>query len=309
MILKTGKEGDYLIYYTSYNEYTCLFPNQEKFTESLINPSQFVKINDGTPLTTCILIALEAFKNLTSEVNQNNERLDRFYTNVKNSIDPTLRNVNGNVIYSSGPTSGSAHYIAEVVLFSNPLIEQTGIKSNIYFSKGEFQGKEYYTSANCDNQFRSIIGYLQLYIFFIALGSVLDIMAQTVYKLFGLDTKNLNWGDFVENFNRIVFKNEDSIFINLLNSTNTFDRNFAKPKILFYRNRFAHDGYCQIEVKEDKNHKWILYLPRKAKSGNDFFDFNVIKECDNLLIETIKYVNYCYGLFFDKVQMNNQPPW
>lgn len=306
---KEDEEGNYLINYINHKEYTQLFHNQKKFTESLIDPSQFVKIDKGTPLTTCFLIALEAFKTLTSEVNRHNSQLESFYTYAKSISIPILQYLEGTVIYLTGPTAGSANYIAADVIYSNPKIEQTGISSDNYFSKGDFQGRYYYTAENGDNEFRSIIGYLQLYIFFIALGSVLDIIAQTIYKLYGLDTKDLNWGDFVEFFKKNKVLNKDSIYADILRLTGTFDSNFAKPKIVLYRNRFAHDGFCQIIVNKDKNHKWVLYLPRKPKSGKDCFDFDVIKECNILLIETLKYLNNCYELFYEKVQKDNQPPW
>jgi len=309
MMQKEDGEGDYLINYTEYKEYTQLFYNQRKFTKSLNNPSQFVRIDKGTPLTTCLLIALEAFKNLTSDVKRNNLRLESFYSYAESICIPPLQYLKGNVVYSSAPTSGSATYIAEVVFYSNSKIDQTGISSDDYFLKSFSQGKGYYTSKNGDNQFRSIIGYLQLYIFFIALGSVLDIIAQTIYKLYGLDMKVLNWGDFVEFFKKNESLNGDSIYTEIINLTRTFDIDFAKPKIALYRNRFAHDGYCEINVKEDKNHKWILYLPRKSSSGGDCFDFDAIKECDILLIETIKYLNNCYEFFYKKVEEDVQPPW
>lgn len=301
-------ESSYLLNYSDYGKFASLFPNQKKFTSSLINPSDFVKIDNGTPLTTCLLITLESYMNLTYEVKQHDSKLNNYCKEIFNEFGRYPSSKEEEFINIPGGNSGSAIYSVQYALRSNFVSTSYKYNSDGYFAKFEYNGESYFKAKNDDNQFRSITAYLQLYIFFISLGSVLDIFAQTVYKLYDLDTKEVNWGNFVDFFRDCKLFNVDLIYQNFLKITNDYDKSIYKPKIVFYRNRFAHDGYCRIEIKKENNN-WKLYLPRKSKNGNDIFDFDAMIECENTLIETIKYIDKCYELFYKKVLETNQPPW
>jgi len=304
---KEGEE-DYLINYQEHFEYSHGFNNQKKFTECLESPSDYVKIDNGTPLTTCLLFALEAYKNLKTEVEENNRQFEDFIYRTKNICN--LNYVNGDVTYSPGTTGGSAMHFAIFGINPNSRIDLSAAYTNGNYSVVQFGDQTRITSSNNGAKFRCIIGYLQLYTYFIALGSVLDIFAQTIFKLYGLETDDLTWGGFVDFLGKNKDENTDITYASFYQSTKNFNEIYAKPKISFYRNRFAHDGYCQIDFCADPiNYKWFLYLPRNTRSGNTLHDFDVITECDNLLIETIKYLNDSYDLFYQKVENDCQPPW